>query len=262
MSYNCLIYQQVLKIPDLRAGLKRRFAEYRRWIKKQILKAKNAPTIHCMGDSHMHVMEYVADKGLFSTTRFEFCIIEGATISGLPNPNSKTQAGTKIYQYIRRIKVIDNILICFGEVDCGYLIWYQSQRNQEPVEKHFKRAVFNYCALLMLLNQCSPNQVIVCSVPPPTIADDNEWGEIANARREVKATQLERTKLTIEFNQRISEFCKSIGVSFIDLDSKLIAFNTGVVDKQYLNKNPLDHHLDESRYGFLIAAELKLLGFK
>ena len=37
-------------------------------------------------------------------------------------------------------------------------------------------------------------RVIVLSVPLPTIVDDPEqWGEIANMRRSVTATQLQRT---------------------------------------------------------------------
>lgn len=234
----------------------------RRWLKNYLLAWQNAPTLHCIGDSHMRVMEYVEANGLLPGTRLEFCIVDGATITGLPNPNSKTQAGPIIIRYLQTVKPSDYIMLCFGEVDCGYLIWYRSQKYNESIDKHLDLAAANYFDLVRRMLERAPKHVIVCSVPPPTISDNSSWGEVANARKEVVASQIERTILTGRFNKMLSEFCEAHGVSFLDLDPYLLDEQTGVVSDRYMNSDPLDHHLDNRMYGNVVASQLAALGFR
>lgn len=251
-----------MRVPDFKAGATRRLRLLQRWLRNRLLAWRNAPTIHCIGDSHMRVMEYVEANGLLPGTRLEFCIVDGATITGLPNPNSKTQAGPIIVRYLRAVKPPDHILICLGEVDCGYLIWYRSQKYNESIDKHLDLAATNYLDLVRRMSDRTQGRVIVCSVPPPTISDKNSWGEVANARKEVEATQLERTQLTLRFNKMLSEFCEARGMVFLDLDPHLLDGRTGVVSERFMNNDPLDHHLDNRMYGRVIASQLMALGFQ
>ena len=39
-------------------------------------------------------------------------------------------------------------------------------------------------------------EIVCISTPLPTIQDGNDWGDIANTRREVTTSQTERTELT------------------------------------------------------------------
>lgn len=250
-----------MKALDISSILRHRIARIRRSLRRTIQKLQHSPTIHCIGDSHMHVMEHLATTGIIRKTRLEFCIVDGATITGLPNPNSRTQAGPTMYRYLQRVPRSDYILLCLGEVDCGYLIWYRSQKYNESVEQHLELAVRNYCHLIKHASQSTDENVIILSTPPPTITDDQEWGEIANARKEINASQLERTQLNSLFNQKIRAYCETHEFAYIDLDLELLDPESGLVSTQFLNKDPLDHHLDANSFGHLIAAKLKPLGF-
>ena len=78
------------------------------------------------------------------------------------------------------------------------------------------------------------------------------------ARKEINVSQEDRTKLTIEFNKKVEQFCKEEGVSCLNLDSISIG-DDGLVLKELKNSNPLDHHYDSNAHAKLIAVQLKRL---
>ena len=143
-------------------------------------------------------------------------------------------------------------------MDTGFVIWYRSQKYNTPVTESLDNALKNYTDLL---DKCCANHQVICiSAPLPTIADDNDFGEVANQRKSIHATQRQRTDLTLEFNSRIRSFCRNKdanrpNLSFIDLDIDSLGPN-GLVKPTLLNRNQLDHHYNNSEYAEILSKKL------
>jgi hypothetical protein len=226
------------------------FSRYQIWLKQLKL-----TEIIVIGDSHASVFKQDIFKSSFPKYFFYIVSIGGATVSGLTNPNSKTQALPIFRSKIESSKAKVAIVL-LGEVDTGFVIWYRAEKYQTSVEPMLKMAVENYQNLLL---EISKKASIICiSTPLPTIEDDNDWGDIANARKEVKATQLQRTDLTLEFNQLMQTFCEENDLTYISLDRDSLGEN-GLVDSSLLNENCNDHHYNEKKYADLIIERLKPL---
>ena len=206
-----------------------------------------------LGDSHAWVFLHPLFDLRFPKSVFEVCWVAGATASGLENPNSKTQAGPKFEQAIQTFPSQTYILL-LGEVDTGFVIWYRAQKYQAPVDEMLTLAVDQYTNFIKRLRALG--DVIVISAPLPTIPDQNQCGEVANLRKEVKTTQCERIQLTLDFNRRMEQACAAEGASFVDLDP-LSLDERGLVKKELLNINPCDHHYDPLAYARLLASELE-----
>ncbi|WP_052467122.1 SGNH/GDSL hydrolase family protein [Psychroserpens damuponensis] len=205
-----------------------------------------------LGDSHVVVFgdrQFLISNPM---THFEVCSVGGATVSGLENPNSKTQA----YQIFRETvskKTYDEIIIMMGEVDTGFVVWYRSKKYGEDIDVMLKTAISNYQSLI--LEMSSYAKVKIISTPLPTL-DDDSAGEVAMARKEIEVSQLDRTKLTVEFNRRIDAYCKSEGIVSVNLDQHSLG-KDGLVLNKLKNANPLDHHYDSKAHAKLIVDQLK-----
>ncbi|MFZ5759343.1 MAG: hypothetical protein ACOY32_06925 [Thermodesulfobacteriota bacterium] len=229
----------------------------------RLLGATGAKVIHCLGDSHLKSFQYVARRYSFYNTLLHFCIVRGATASGIRNPGSRTQGYVTFANYVEH-HVLDHdwILTCLGEVDCGFVIWYRSNKHGISVAEQFALTLAHYREFLLMLKKKVGERVLVCSVPLPTIQEGRDWGEIAHLRREVRATMRERTELTIRFNKELRSICDKEHFSFIDLQHHTLDTKTMIVHDKFLHPNPLDHHLDPRQVKPVIIAELKALGFR
>lgn len=206
-----------------------------------------------IGDSHCAVFRNSYIRKRFSGLFFNCRIVQGATVSGLDNPNSKTRALPIFRESIKKFGG-STILTLIGEVDTGFVIWYRAKKHSEPVENSFNAAVHNY---KIFLASCRKSHAVICiSAPLPTIRDDDDWGDVANLRREIAASQYERTQLTLRFNKEMGDFCHTNDIGFIDLDRDSLATN-GLVYEHLLNKNKTDHHYDQDSYAKLLAPGLK-----
>lgn len=212
-----------------------------------------ADHVLALGDSHAWVFYYWQFDLKFPRLVFNICQVPGATASGLENPNSKTQAYQKFEQAIQKYPSQTYILL-LGEVDTGFVIWYRAQKYQASVDEMLTLAVDRYANFIKRLRALG--KVVVISAPLPTIPDENQCGEVANLRKEVKATQRERIQLTLDFNRRVAQACAAEGASFVDLDPLSLDAN-GLVKKELLNINPCDHHYDPLAYARLLARELE-----
>lgn len=144
-----------------------------------------------------------------------------------------------------------------GEVDTGFVIWYRSKKYDADLNEMFKQAIDNYCHFLNEIN--SKFKVLVISTPLPTI-DDKSRGEIVKARKEVTATQKERTELTLKFNQAIYNYCRSNNLHFLDLDIHSLS-DEGLLKDRLKNVNAADHHYNFNEYSKLIIEQLKINKF-
>jgi hypothetical protein len=105
-------------------------------------------------------------------------------------------------------------------------------------------------------------RIIVCSVPLPTISDDAPRGEIAHARRAVSASLADRTKLTHRYNMGLRTYCSERGISFLHFEDELLDDRSGVIDHRFLNRDPLDHHLEPSALAPVLVEKLRCAGFR
>ena len=108
----------------------------------------------------------------------------------------------------------------------------------------------------LLLEISKKSRVICISAPLPTIRDGNDWGDVANARKHVSASQRERTALTLLFNGRMQEFCERRGFTYLSFDAASLG-DDGLVDPRLLNANSSDHHYDRERYADMIIDRVR-----
>lgn len=205
-----------------------------------------------MGDSHVKVFEHADWVAMTPRLQWKVVSIGGATLSGLENPNSKTQAGLQFEQALstHSAKVV---LLCLGEVDTGFVIWFRAERDGIKVEEAAKRAVDNYCRLIETALEKSA--VVVLSTPLPTLLDGDTQGSVAKIRADVEASLQQRTELTCWFNKEIEGWCNEHSVSYVNLDllSKGV---DGLVDVRLRHPNSNDHHYNPHYYRKLLAEKL------
>lgn len=196
------------------------------------------------GDSHVQYIKHAHNKKLLGGHSFIFNRIPGASCHGLGNPHSKTQALAKFKSQIP--KVIPDVLIMqMGEVDCGYVIWFWADKKSLDPKEQAIQSLDNYMSYLKYARDYT-KKVIITSVTPPTLRDHIlEKSDVANSRRAVTVSQIERTKLTLYYNEMLQEECNKNGFKYVELTKQLLN-DGGIVDQKYLSPNNLDHHLDNN----------------
>jgi hypothetical protein len=217
--------------------------------------SSNMNEILVLGDSHTPIFNHPAFRRHFPDIIFNVVTVIGATASGLENPNTKTQA-YPIFKKALNQSVANHVIIMLGEVDTGFVIWYRANKYQESVSVMMERAITSYGNFL---KEVSKRFDVVCiSTPLPTIQDDNDWGDVANARKEVTASLSERTSLTLQFNRYIQSFCDQHSISYLMLDGECIG-QDGVISNQLVNSDPNNHHYDPDSYSQLLIKNLATL---
>ncbi|WP_024597639.1 MULTISPECIES: hypothetical protein [unclassified Pseudoalteromonas] len=202
-----------------------------------------------LGDSHAECFLSTFWKNKYHSFKWETTIVYGATLSGLSNPNSNTMSNASFQSAMNENKA-DAIVTLLGEVDCGFVIWYYSDRDNIAVYTAAKKAIENYKQLLLKAKKKSP--VFVISAPLPTIGDNDVHGVVAQKRSGISATQKQRTELTQYFNKEINMFCVNNDITFIDLD-RFSKGKDGLVHASLINKNKSDHHYDKDKYMTLLG---------
>jgi hypothetical protein len=239
-----------------RRTLRQRGKPYAEWLfnSHTIARLRRREHVLCIGDSHVTALHRVEVPGVW----FWVDGIAGATASGVLNPNSSTRSGAIFKQRLRRAKRWQQVLLQLGEVDCGFVIWQRAQREGLSVEQQLAVTLDSYESFIRQVLEMGFARVIVLSAPLPTIGDlASEWvGPVASARKEVKATQLERTRLTMRFNESLAERCEGLEVVFVDATSRQLDPSTGLIDSRFLRATNLDHHLATKPYARLISERL------
>jgi O-antigen/teichoic acid export membrane protein len=206
-------------------------------------------TVFVFGDSHTDVFSHINAMGLSNRLYFEVTSVAGATAQGMVNPNSQTNS-LRIFE--TRIEAITDkrasLIFLLGEVDTGFVIWYRSEKYNQPVETQLERSITNYFQFLARVQSKGFRRIFIMSAPLPTIRDNQYLGDIANLRKEIKATLAERTRLTLLYNAKLCELSAAKGFIFGDFDTELLDPETGFIKTIYLNRDPKNHHLDIDRY--------------
>ena len=208
----------------------------------------------CLGDSHTLVFKMCNNK----QKRWKFNIVEvpGATAQGAVNPHSKSDALRIFGQNLNSMNA-SKLLVMLGEVDCGFVIWVRSKRENISVDEQINNSINNLFKFLETRAKKFNNEnIIIAGVPLPTIRDTTDKNLfVNNTRGEVEANQLERTNKTLEFNNILKERCSKCNYKYIEITSSIIG-NDGLVSSHFLNRDPKDHHLDSNKTWGLWIKEL------
>jgi hypothetical protein len=205
-----------------------------------------------LGDSHAEIFDNILFSDLFSKYTVTNCFVPGATVSGLSNPNSRTQA-LPIFEAEYRKTRPDYTIFLLGEVDTGFVLWYQADKYNMSVRFLLGKMLENYKKLV--ISTLGADNTIIISAPLPTIKDGQFWGAVANARKEVNVSQKERTDLTLEFNRLMSEWAFNHEINFINLDGASLGDNS-LVSETLINSDHCDHHYEKDAYARLIHKHL------
>jgi len=211
------------------------------------------------GDSHIRYFKYCHLHNMLPSGN-DYIIQEvgGATAQGMVNPNSKTKAMPRFKKVFDETKP-DCLVMQLGEVDCGFVIWYRKEKYNISIEEQMNISLTNYMEYLSYCKQ-KVDKIIVSNVTLPSIPDgsyDKKF-PVANARKDVKANLVERTKLTFDYNNRLENLCIKEGFEFLNYNNLLIN-SDGVLDKRFFNRNKYDHHLDNASIAPILSAALSPL---
>jgi hypothetical protein len=205
------------------------------------------PPLVFLGDSHVTYFVHAAKRGQFGARRHGARAVAGATAVGLRNPQAKTNALQIFSDYLRKWPPESVVIVHLGEVDCGFVIWYRNQKYRDGIERQLDDSIAAYFSFVDDAIARGYRNVVITGATVPTIQDDQDWGEVAHARREVTASLAQRTALTFRYNARLKEQAEARGLPFVDISSEIVDAETGVVKPAFRNANPLDHHLDRER---------------
>jgi hypothetical protein len=203
-----------------------------------------------VGDSHAAIFGHKLIRLRLWRYHFNVVSVGGATASGLENPNSKTQAFQKFDQALATTRA-EKVIVMLGEVDTGFVIWYRADKYDTSVQDAFEKTLHTYRQFLKGIQARGLSPICV-STPLPTIQDDNDWGEIANERKAISASQLQRTGLTLAFNREMEAFCRAENIAYINLDGSSLGAD-GLVKEKLLNSNPSDHHYEKRVFATMLS---------
>lgn len=167
--------------------------------------------------------------------------VSGATMSGMVNPNSKTNARNIILSRIEAEKP-EKIIMCLGEVDVGYLAIVESSSEIEVIEK-IKYSTRKY---LGFLNEISSlpyvNEVYASTIYPPIMSDENMPRSKIVDRRRIKYTVRERAAFVVLANKLIMSSWERV----LDVHRFFLARMEAVGNFSHIN--PKDHHFSSTFY--------------
>src|SRR6185369_14773747 len=126
--------------------------------------------IFILGDSHAAAFYHWWFDKKFPQLVFEIVSVNGATASGLENPNSKTQAYNIFDEALKKHSAKRYILL-LGEVDTGFVIWHRAQKHDVSIDQMLSQAVERYSRFISKVQALG--DVIVISAPLPTIPDEH-----------------------------------------------------------------------------------------
>jgi O-antigen/teichoic acid export membrane protein len=216
-------------------------------------KARGYMIVDCLGDSHAKVFRNINLNKVLNKVRFRVVSVRGATVFGLQNPNSTTNAINIFREALSKIQIQHPTIIMLGEVDMGFLVWLRAKKHDLSIGDVTEQVLERYRLFIKEI-QLTHKNIIVVSAPLPTISDGCLDGEVAGARKEVTATQLERTNATLKFNAEMNAWCVDEGLVYVGLDEIVLDQTTGCLKSVYKNNNPADHHYDDKKFANLLAS--------
>lgn len=200
-----------------------------------------------LGDSHLEALELASVINILSVKKSEFCIVPGATIVGLRNPNSLTDAINVFRSFLKDKSRDSFVLTHLGEVDCGFVFWWRAMKYQESVDKQLQEGLDAYFHFINEMKSDGFYRLCVAGASIPTIGNGVDMSDVANKRSEIKVSLEERTQLTLRFNKELESMCKSLQVEYFDLTDVVLDKSLNVVSDFFRNSDSRDHHLEKNK---------------
>lgn len=215
-------------------------------------------SILVLGDSHCGVFEYCFDHGLLAPHWLNCEIVAGATAWGLNNDHSATRAWQKFDHALRRFADCDVVVIMLGECDCSFALWKKAERLNVPPETLVDHSLAGIRRLVERVRQdesAVPRRIILVGAILPTVDDTAQTTQENILRRAVNASQAERTRLVLAYNERLGQLAESLGVAYFDLSIQTLDPESGLVDGRFVACAE-DHHLSHPSSAQLWSASL------
>lgn len=213
-----------------------------------------------LGDSHAGVFEYIFDHDLFPPHLINCDIVGGATAYGLNNDNSVTGAFRKFRSALQRFPDYRHVGIMLGEVDCSFALWNRAMRDNTPAVEQIPRAIEGIERLLDWGAENFPTRKFVLfGAILPTIKDHQISRQSFELRRQIAATQRERTELVLAFNRALRAVANKRAISYLDITEATLDPLSGVVRDEFLVDEGIDHHQSQAKTANLWIAQLSRL---
>lgn len=212
-----------------------------------------------IGDSHGGVFEYAFDHGLLAPHWLNCEIVPGATAYGLNNDASQTRGWEKFDRALRRFEHFDTVLVVLGECDCSYALWQiAAARGTAPAEL-LGRSLDGVRRLVGRIRDGEVGRgkrVVLVGAPLPTVDDAAAARQENLLRRDIAATQRQRTELVLQFNAGLRALAAALQTGYFELSDALLDPASGLVDRRFV-ACPEDHHLSHPATAPLWAAGLR-----
>jgi len=210
-----------------------------------------------IGDSHGGIFEYCFDQGLLFPHLLNCEIVAGATAYGLNNDQATTGAWQKFSVALERFSRFDVVVIVLGECDCSYALWKKAESSSTTPTEWIAHSLQGISRLVAKVsdNPCV-RRIILVGACLPSIEDCMASSQENILRREITATQWERTNLVLEYNRRLAKLAEALGVKYFDLTNETVDEHTGLLSRCYA-AGPDDHHLSHLTSGSLWAKALR-----
>jgi hypothetical protein len=200
-----------------------------------------------LGDSHLDALKFAADLGILNVMSSCFSIVPGATVVGLRNPNSLTDAVNIFRTSLLTQPVDSHVIIHLGEVDCGFVIWWRAKKYGESVEKQFQESIDAYSQFLDEVLEKGFVRLCIAGASLPTIRDGVDLSDVANKRAEISVSIQQRTELTLRYNDALNELANKLGISYFDITDAVLDRSSNLVHDFFLSPESSDHHLDKQK---------------
>lgn len=210
-------------------------------------------TVLGIGDSHTRIIDYVDRQRLLEGYRLASYDVRGATAAGAGNPRSATGFSKRVSKRLSLASRRHMVVVCLGEVDCGYLIW---QRQNDSVKANVQRSVDGLEKLLTLVCANHPSSLVTMLGAPLPVLETHEFkdGDLVETRGQVKATVYERQRATVLYNELASSLCARLGIKYADTNERERSVDGWPGSIRRPERG--DHHLRDDVWGPLVASAL------
>jgi hypothetical protein len=215
-----------------------------------------------LGDSHSLVFRRC--NRVQKNVRFTLCVVNGATAQGVVNPNSKTDALNHFRETLKGVNPanFDYVMVNLGEVDCGFVMWFRANKHNISIDDQLSLSTTNLFNFVReeLLPLFDASKIIINGSVFPVIVDNNNRKFLCGARKAVTASIVERTDLTIRYNQILKTGAAENGYNYMDINKHVVDPTTNTVKPEFRRANAHNHHLSFSATCGFWLTELSNIG--
>lgn len=208
------------------------------------------------GDSHVQYMDYAVKNNLLPD-KFIYQVqsLPGATFMTHGNPNTDVNAAEQFKKQLQISR--PNILVThIGEIDCGFLVWYNRTLYNSTIEDQVIDSIENYVEYLKFA-KTKVEHIIVTAPTMQVITDEEKDAQLRLQRGGVTASQHERSRITVIYSNILMEKCREHGFTFLNFNPSLMA--GGILNRRFRSTTPNDFHLETSVVGPLWGKKLSVI---